>query len=73
MNMFKFIAEVLEAAFEGNSIDGGDAQALGVKHGILVQTTYDPEKHGGSEYCEPGDVYYEFSPEFKSLQPMQFD
>lgn len=73
MDLFKFVTEILEAAFEGNDFDGGGAQELGVSCGVLIETTYDPEKHGGSEYdIEPGDTYYEWSPEFKALKPDQF-
>jgi hypothetical protein len=43
-----FAADVQEAALKAN----------------LIQTVpggYDPEKHGPSDYCDPGDEYYEFT------------
>jgi hypothetical protein len=50
-----------------SDLDGGDIQDKAVECGILVETQYDPEKHGPTETDqEPGDPWYVFSDEFKS-------
>jgi hypothetical protein len=54
-----FAAAVMDSSWNGHEIDGGDAHELALKHGIIVEVPYDPEKHGESEFdVEPGDPYY---------------
>ena len=48
----------VEPAFDGMDVDGGTIQSLALTHGLLSQTTYDPEKHGPSMEAEPGDEWY---------------
>jgi len=38
-----FACEMVEAAFEGGSFDGGDIQDIAVKHGLLRTETRDEE------------------------------
>ena len=65
---------VEESAFQGCDLDGcdrngWDVQDYAVKCGILVEVPYDPAKHGDDHDIEPepGDPWFEFSPEFKAF------
>ncbi len=65
----EFAELCFQSAWEGNDVDGGDIQEWGVQLGLLVETKYDPKKHGPSEYdLEPGDTYYVFSDWFKEAR-----
>ena len=56
-----------EGAWDGCDLDGGSIQEKALELGLIVQTTYDPEKHGDADYCpEPGDEWYELAPEIQS-------
>lgn len=56
--LIAFAREIIEPAFDGMDVDGGTIQSLALTHGLLSQTTYDPEKHGPSMEAEPGDEWY---------------
>lgn len=49
---------LLEGSWQGLDIDGGEAQDKAVELGLIEQTAYDPEKHGESAFCEPGDAWF---------------
>ncbi len=52
---------VMRKMWDSYDIDCGDLQDAAVKHGIIKEVPYDPEKHGESEYDqEPGDPWYVF-------------
>lgn len=58
-----FCREIIQSlAFDGG--DGGDVvQDLAVKHGLLIETEYDPDKHGPNDVdAEAGEQWYVFSP-----------
>lgn len=67
MDIHKFAKILLEFAFDGSDASGGDIQDLAQECGLIIETKYDPEKHGtaGLEYCEPGDAWFVYSPEFR--------
>jgi hypothetical protein len=52
-----------------DSRSGPEMQELGIRHGLLVETKYDPEIHGEHEYAsemEPGDPWFVFADWLKS-------
>lgn len=49
---------MLEGSWQGCNIDGGAAQDKAVALGLIVQTLYDPEKHGHDAHCEPGETWF---------------
>jgi hypothetical protein len=57
---------ITEGCFEGCDLDGGSLQDKAVTAGVLVETTYDPAKHGPSDGADEGDRWYVFSDEFKT-------
>jgi hypothetical protein len=69
MDIAAFAKTLIGYAFEGSGADGGNIQDLAVKHGLLVETTYDPKEHGTDAlWCsEPGDPWFVYSPEFKAF------
>lgn len=55
-NLIAFAKAIIRAGWEGSSVDGDVIQELGVKHGLLAKTTYDPKRHGPNDVdAEPGD------------------
>lgn len=56
-----FAREIIDCTFEGHDADGDWIQSLAVTHGLLVETTYDPDKHGPSMEAEPGDRWFEYA------------
>ena len=59
---------VLEGAWTGSDLEGGEIQDKAVKLGLIVKVSYDPEVHGESEFdFMPGDDWYVWSEEMKSL------
>ena len=54
-----FAREVL-SHWPDEGIDGFDLQDLGVKHGLLRETTYDPDLHGEDRFgvAEKGDPWF---------------
>lgn len=67
MNLAEFARWAVEnGPFEGCDLDGGDVQEKAVACGIIVQTTYNPAKHGPCHECDPGDPYYEYSQDFSA-------
>ena len=49
---------LMEGSFQGCGIDGGAAQDKAVELGLLKQTLYNPAKHGPSDCCSPGDIWF---------------
>jgi len=49
-------------SFEGYDMLGDEIQDELVKAGFLVETRYDPEKHGESDCAVPGDRWYVEAP-----------
>lgn len=48
----------------GSDLDGAAVQDKALELGLIVETKYDPDVHGGgenSEYTEPGDIWYVFA------------
>jgi len=65
MNLAEFAQWALnDGSFGGCGLDGGDIQDKALEFGIIVQTLYDPEKHGSCADAEIGEVWYVFSDEF---------
>lgn len=64
-----FANSVIQTAFEGGSLDGGEIQELAVEHGLLIETTFDPKKHTDLEGCaEKGDPWFVPSALLKSAK-----
>ena len=62
-----FAEFIIRGSWDGKDVDGGEIQDLAVEHGLLIETKYDPEKHGPNNYdLEPGDPYLIFTDEFKA-------
>lgn len=58
----QFSKKVLTAAFDGCDIGGFDAQDMGVECGVLKDVPFDPNRHKDpSDFCEPGDWWFEFA------------
>jgi hypothetical protein len=49
---------LMEGSFQGCDIDGGAAQDKAVELGLLKQTLYNPAKHGPSDCCSLGDIWF---------------
>jgi hypothetical protein len=64
MDLLKFARWVIEHTLEGFDIDCSEAHDKAVECGILIRTIYAPHAHGDSDYAEPGDEWFVFSPEF---------
>jgi hypothetical protein len=62
-----FMLVMMEGPWQGDDVDGGSAQDTAEALGLIVQVPYDPEKHGESPYCEPGDAWYVPSDALKAL------
>jgi hypothetical protein len=63
----EFFREVVGEVFNGaTDVCGGDIQDLAIKHRLLTETTYDPAKHGASDFSEPGDQWFVISDEVRS-------
>jgi hypothetical protein len=58
---------LMEGCWQGDDVDGGAAQDKAEALGLIVQTQYDPAKHGENPYCEPGDGWYVPSPALLAL------
>lgn len=58
---------MMDGSWEGADIDGGAAQDKAEALGLIVETIYDPEKHGKSDCCDPGDTWYEPSEKLVAL------
>lgn len=68
MNLAGFARDMMRIAFDGCDADGALIQEIGVDFGLLVETKYDPVIHGeNSVGAEPGDIWYVFSDEFRSV------
>lgn len=63
-----FASKCINAAWDGDGIDGGDIQEMAIGLGLVVSTRYDPSLHGESLWdAEPGDPWYVFSDDVKAL------
>ncbi len=49
---------LMSGSWQGADIDGGAAQDKAAELGLIVETIYDPEKHGPSDSCDAGDSWY---------------
>ena len=67
MDVGAFAKTLLQYAFDGEDITGADIQQLGIKHGLLVEVPYGPDKHGEHEFAEHGDLWHVYSPEFEAF------
>lgn len=64
-----FVKEIIQIGFTGSGMDGGQIQDLAVEHGLLVETTFDPERHEDFEgYAEKGDQWFEYSDLLKNAK-----
>ena len=64
----KFASKCINAAWEGDGVDGDEIQELAIALGLIVDTRYDPSLHGDSMWdAEPGDPWYVFSDDVKAL------
>ena len=65
----EFAELCIRSSWEGLDVEGCDIQEWGVQLGLLVETKYDPEKHGPSDFdLELGDPYFVFSDWFKEAR-----
>lgn len=56
--LLAFAREALHRFWEGPE----GMQELGIKHGLLIETAYDPEIHGPNDVdAEPGDPWFVFA------------
>jgi hypothetical protein len=63
-NLRAFAEEVIRlGCWQGASVDGGDLQEIAMKHFLLVEVPFDPEKGDIDEIgdAKPGDPYYVFA------------
>lgn len=59
---------IQETVFDGGAdLDAWSIQMKAAELGLIKETAYNPEKHGSSDYAEPGDEWFVFSP---ILQPV---
>lgn len=58
-----------EGPFDGCGIEGDALQDKAVSLGLLVETKYDPVKHGPSEWVTEDDRWYVFADDVKSFLP----
>lgn len=67
VNLAKFFQAVCQVAWElgGDSLDLLGDKALEL--GLVQETRYDPVTHGEDCYAEPGDRWYEITPEVLEL------
>lgn len=60
--MDKFVDECLQVAWEGGSLDGGEIQDIGLKHGLLREEVYSSDQHESlvedPSNFEDGDAVY---------------
>jgi hypothetical protein len=56
-----FTRAILLSLWGGEDLDGGDIQELGLKHGVIRRTTFDPTRHTDhlGVGAEPGDEWFE--------------
>jgi len=54
-----FAVEIIRQSWQ--CIDGGDVETIAIQHGLLVEVSYDPKKHGEMEDTVPGDMIYAFA------------
>jgi hypothetical protein len=61
-----------EGPWEGGDLDGGSIQDKAESLGLIVQTKFDPAKHGTAygDFSE-GDNYYEFAPGLADTPPVR--
>lgn len=52
---------IREGAFQAADLDGLSIQEKAHELGLIVKTTYDPEKHGPSDCADEGDEWFVFS------------
>ena len=69
MDIDGFAKKVLDCSLDGMDLSGGDVHDLALSCGLIVETVYDPKKHGtdGLENCDPGDPWFVYSPAFKKM------
>jgi hypothetical protein len=67
--LVSFAKNMLECVWEGGDIDSFTAQDVAEGLGIIVAVEggYDPDKHGPSDWAEPGQQWLEYSSWFKAL------
>lgn len=67
--LIAFTKHVMGEVWEYAEINGCDVQDEAVRLGILVRAEggYDPDKHGESDFSEPGDEFFVWSSWFKAL------
>ncbi len=53
----RFIARIIELYDKSYTVEGPDIWDAATKHGILVETKYDPALHGEQD-AEAGDAWY---------------
>ncbi len=53
---------IREGLFDSPGLDCLDIQYHALRLGLIEQTTYDPNKHGPSDYADEGDEWFVFSP-----------
>jgi hypothetical protein len=64
MNMPEFCRKVVAECWLGHGMDGEDIQDLALKHGLLVETVFNPKIHSSDWDNEAGDKWFTLSPEF---------
>jgi len=53
---------IREGAFQAADLDGLSIQEKAHELGLIEATTYDPERHGPSDFAERGDEWFTFAP-----------
>lgn len=64
------LTAVVECAWQGCDFDGDVIQEGAEKFGAIVEAPegYDPDLHGDSEFCDPGDRWYTFTPAVEAVR-----
>lgn len=70
-DLMGFAKAIMKMTRDACDLDGCEVQDTMVKHGLLVETKFDPEKHV-DEYgdAEEGDPWYEVALELRAADPM---
>lgn len=68
-----FAKVALDSLWDGSDLDGSEIQDAALQHGLIVQTTFDPnahtDRHGVGAH--PGDEWFVPAPWLATLQGQQ--
>lgn len=62
-----FLRDAAREGWDGCGLDGCDIQDNAVKYGLFKMEPYDPDKHGESNCCDPGEDWYVLADDVQAL------